>query len=75
MKKIFDICTQMIYPMLISIFIVFFALTFMTSDDLKPVESLFITLYYFIYVFGALFIIGFLGNIIYTIVCDVKHKK
>lgn len=68
MKKISEVFLQMIYPALISLFIFAFTDAFVSGSSLEPLQLISAVL---CIIFGLIFIIGFVMNIIY----NLKHNK
>ncbi|MDE7263120.1 MAG: hypothetical protein K2N64_00480 [Anaeroplasmataceae bacterium] len=67
MKRIIDTFLQMVYPTLISLFIFVFTAAFVKDNSLEPLQLISAVLSI---VFGLIFLIGFVMNIIYSL----KHK-
>lgn len=68
MKKIIETSLQMIYPSLISLFIFAFTTAFVNGSEFEVLQVISILL---TIVFGLIFLIGFVMNIVY----NLKHKN
>ena len=66
MKKIRDILLKMVYPMLGCLFIACFADAFMVGSD--AYRSLSLAMYCLAIIFGIMFLVGFIWNIVYYII-------
>ena len=70
MKKLNDVLINMVYPMLISLFIFVFAEGFVKGGYLEPIELVSILFTIF---FGILFVVGFVLKIIEAIKDNSKR--
>ncbi len=68
MKKSFNAFTNMVYPMLISLFLFCFVDAFITGESHEALQLITAIL---TIIFGLLFVIGF----IYDMVCLLKKRK
>lgn len=70
MKNIFKLFLNMVYPMLISLFLFIFSSAFVTGESLEPLQ---LTTCLFAIFFGVLFLIGFIGSVV-TLIAEVNKK-